>query len=75
MNEGIGVEHLRAQLAQHRRDGRLPRPDRSSETDDTSGQPSSLGGDGSLTFAHSSYSSRSDRSSAACSSPMRRVSM
>src|SRR5204863_9909333 len=54
VNDGVGVEHLRAQLAQHRRDGRLPRPDRPGETDDSNAHASSPGGAGSFTFARSS---------------------
>jgi len=34
LGDGVGVEHPRAELAKHRRDGGLPRPDRTGEPDD-----------------------------------------
>ena len=53
MDDRISVEHLRAEIAQHRRDGRLPRPDRAGEPDDARRHAPSPGSDA-LAFAHSS---------------------
>src|SRR5207247_4035964 len=70
VHDRVSVEHLRAELAQHRRYRRFPRAYRPSEPHNE--RRHSLF---SLSFAHSSYRVRRSRSRDAYSSPTLRVSM